>query len=257
MEKQLTTVEQKEIDFYEDELVAIRADDGHIYVSVRHLSDALGLNPTGQIRRIRRQAILDNACYKGYIATPGGPQAANWLRVDLVPLFITGLNMNSVREDIRPKLERFQEEAAKVLWEAFQQGRLTSSVAFDDLLNKNTPAVMAYRQAMAIMELARSQILLEARLDDYGERLERIESVLGDSGRYVTPDQASQISQAVKTVAMKLGKKSGRNEYGSVYGELYRKFGITGYKQLPTTKFRQAMEWLNEWREGIEGDMPF
>ena len=67
MEKQLTTVEQREVSFYEDELVAIRADDGHIYVSVRHLSDALGLNPTGQIRRIRRQAILDKACYKGYI----------------------------------------------------------------------------------------------------------------------------------------------------------------------------------------------
>lgn len=257
MEKQLTTVEQKEVTFYEDELVAIRADDGHIYVSVRHLSDALGLNPTGQIRRIRRQPILDNGSYKGYIFTSGGQQTANWLRVDLVPLFITGLNTNSVREDIRPKLERFQEEAAKVLWEAFQQGRLTSSVAFEDLLDKDTPAVMAYKQAMAIMELARSQILLEARLDDYGERLERIETMLGDSGRYVTPDQASQISQAVKTVAMKLGKKSGRNEYGSVYGELYRKFGITGYKQLPAAKFQEAMDWLNEWREHVEGDLPF
>ncbi len=257
MEKQLTTVEQKEVSFYEDELVAIRADDGHIYVSVRHLSDALGLNPTGQIRRIRRQAILDKACYKGYISTPGGPQAANWLRVDLVPLFITGLNTNSVREDIRPKLERFQEEGAKVLWEAFQQGRLTSSVSFDELLSKDTPAVKAYKQAMAILELARSQVMLEARLDDYGERLERIEAVLGDTGRFVTEDQASQISQAVKTVALKLGKKSGRNEYGAVYGELYRKFGVTGYKQLPASKFQQAMNWLNEWRDNIEGDLPF
>ena len=99
--------------------------------------------------------------------------------------------------------------------------------------------------------------MLEARLDDYGERLERIESMLGDTGRYVTPDQASQISQAVKTVAMKLGKKTGRNEYGAVYGELYRKFGVTGYKQLPATKFQQAMNWLNEWRENIEGELPF
>lgn len=257
MEKYLTTVEQKEVIFYEDELVAIRADDGHIYVSVRHLSDALGLNPTGQIRRIKRQAILDRACHKGYIITPGGPQSANWLRVDLVPIFITGLNTNSVREDIRQKLQRFQEEAAKVLWEAFQQGRLTSPLAFDELLDKDTPAVKAYKQALAILELARGQVLLEAKLDNFGERLERIEAMLGDTSRYVTPDQASQISQAVKTVAMRLGKQSGRNEYGSVYGELYRKFGVTGYKQLPAAEFQGAMNWLNEWRDNIEGNKPF
>ena len=33
------------------------------------------------------------------------------------------------------------------------------------------------------------------------------------------PEQASQISQAVKAVAMELSKQSGRNEYGGVYGE--------------------------------------
>ena len=99
--------------------------------------------------------------------------------------------------------------------------------------------------------------MLEARLDKYGERLERIESMLGDTGRYITPDQASQISQAVKTVALKLGKRSGHNEYGAVYGELYRKFGITGYKQLPTSQFQEAMNWLNDWRENLEGRLPF
>ena len=51
-----------------------------------------------------------------------------------------------------------------------------------------------------------------------------------------------QISQAVKTVAMKLSKASGRNEYGGVYGELYRKFGITSYKQLPVAKIRRSCE---------------
>lgn len=114
------------------------------------------------------------------------------------------------------------------------------------------------------MELARNQVLLEARLDrqdtrlsEYEKRLEGVETTLGYTGRFVTPDQASQISQAVKTVALKLSKKSGRNEYGAVYGELYRKFGITGYKQLPASKFQQAMNWLNEWRENIEGDLPF
>jgi len=117
------------------------------------------------------------------------------------------------------------------------------------------------------MELARNQLLLEAqlethdvRLDEQSRRLELVEATLGDTGRQVTPDQASQISQAVKTVAMKLSKASGRNEYGGVYGELYRKFGITSYKQLPAAKFDEAMNWLNEWRGALSNDedgLPF
>jgi hypothetical protein len=186
------------------------------------------------------------------------------LRVDLVPLWLSGVRVQAAREEIRAKLERFQEEAARVLWEAFQEGRLTVDPSFSELLESDSPAAQAYRMARAMMELARNQLLLEARLDtydtrflDHEKRLEGIEAVLGDPDRFVTPDQASQISQAVKTVAMKLSKKSGRNEYGGVYGELYRKFGITSYKQLPAAKFDEAMRWLNEWRESIEGDVPF
>jgi len=62
---------------------------------------------------------------------------------------------------------------------------------------------------------------------------------LTPANRYVTPDQASQISQAVKAVALAIGKKSGRNEFGAVYGELYRKFGITGTSSCRRAGFRR------------------
>ncbi len=258
----LTTVEQKKVEFYDDELVAIRADDGHIYVSVRHLSDALGLNQTGQIRRVRRQPILDKGCFKGHILTSGGKQQANWLRVDLVPLFLTGVNTKSVKPEIQPKLERFQEEAAKFLWEAFQEGLLTTDATLDDLLATDSPAAQAYKTATALMRLARQQLLLEnhvvTKFKEYDERLETIEATLGDSGRSITPDQASQLSQAVKAVAMILSKKSRRNEYGGVYGEMYRKFGITSYKLLPAYKFEEAMKWLANWYQSItDTEIPF
>jgi hypothetical protein len=186
------------------------------------------------------------------------------LPLDYISGFLFGINANRVRESLREKLIRYQEECYTVLNEAFREGRLTADPAFSDLLAGESPAAQAYKMARAMMELARNQLLLESRLsvhdlrlDDYEKRLEGIEATLGDPSHYVTPDQASQISQAVKTVAMKLSKASGRNEYGGVYGELYRRFGITSYKQLPAAKFDEAMTWLNEWREGIEGDVPF
>jgi len=66
----LVVIEQREVEFYGDELIAVRASDGHIYVSVRHLCDALGLDRTAQVRRIRRQEILNDAYQGGAILTP-------------------------------------------------------------------------------------------------------------------------------------------------------------------------------------------
>jgi hypothetical protein len=77
------------------------------------------------------------------------------------------------------------------------------------------------------------------------------------SSEYLTAGQASQISQAVKAVAMKLGEQSGRNEYGGVYGELYRKFSITSYKLLPAGRFQEAMDFLTDWHQTLVGDEPF
>jgi ferritin-like metal-binding protein YciE len=229
------------------------------------MCQSLGVDTQGQRQRINRHKILNAGLGVCKLHTPsGGAQQAYVLRVDLVPLWLSGIRTASIKEELRPKLERFQQEAASVLWEAFQEGRLTADPTFSELLESESPAAQAYKMARAMMELARNQLILEARIEthdvrlvDHERRLEEVEATLGDSDRHVTPDQASQISQAVKTVAMKLSKASGRNEYGGVYGELYRKFGITSYKQLPAAKFDEAMRWLNEWREGIEGDVPF
>jgi hypothetical protein len=115
------------------------------------------------------------------------------------------------------------------------------------------------------MEMARQQLILEARLSDHAaqlsaheDRLEQIESTLGDRGRFITPEQASSISQAVKSIATALGKKSGRNEYGAVYGEFYRKFGIPSYRELPARRFDEAARFLAEWYQTITGEgLPF
>ncbi|HSH13626.1 MAG TPA: ORF6C domain-containing protein, partial [Desulfurivibrionaceae bacterium] len=114
-------------------------------------------------------------------------------------------------------------------------------------------AQMALDQAKAVYALARAQVRMEARLEDHEQRLEYLEGRIAAPDATVTEDQASQISQAVKAVAMKLSEQSGRNEYGGVYGELYRKFGITSYKLLPATKFEAAMAWLTEWYRSAGG----
>jgi hypothetical protein len=183
------------------------------------------------------------------------------LPLDYISGFLFGINATRVKEELRERIILYQRECFRVLAEAFEEGRLTPSPSFEALLETDSAAVQAYKTFRALTRLARNQILLEARLtgrlDGHEQRLEQLESTLGDPDRQVTPDQASQISQAVKAVAMKMSEQSGRNEYGGVYGELYRKFGITSYKLLPANRFQDAMDFLTQWHGSLVGDEPF
>ena len=262
--KALISVEQKEVVFYDDILIAIRADDSHVYVSLRQMCDALGMDRTAQVRRIRRQPILEEGLQGGVIMAPpsadgrgGGKQKANLLRVDLVPLWLSGIDTKRVKEQIRAKLEKYQREAAKVLWEAFQSGRLTTDPTFDELLNTNSPAAQAVLMAQAVLKIAQQQLLLESRLDVYDERLEAVEAQLGNSARMITIRQAEKISQAVKAIALELGHRTKRNEHGGVYGEVYRTYGITSYKELPASKYEECVGWLNDWYKSLVDDVVF
>jgi hypothetical protein len=258
LSKALISIEQKEVEFYGDELSAVRADDGRIYASIRHMCQALSIDDQGQRQRINRHTILSRGLMVCKLHTIQGDRDSYVLRADLVPLWLSGIRTSSVNAESRPKLERFQEEAAAVLWEAFQEGRLTADSTFEELLESaDEGLVQAYQMAQAIVQLARNQILLEGRMSQAEYRLDTIEAQLGNPEKQVTPDQASQISQAVKAVALALGKKTKRNEFGACYGELYRRYGVTSYKALPAHKFEDALNFLTEWHQNITTGVPF
>lgn len=261
----LIPAEQREVAFYEDMVVAVRLADGRVFVPVKPICDLLGVDWAGQYRRIRRDPVLSEAAQPVDVtSTRRGSQPMVCLPLDLLSGFLFGLNADRVKPELRERVIRYQRDCYKVLAEAFQEGRLTAEPDLDALLRADSPAAQAYQMARAIMQMARQQLLLEAQLKQHtdhlthhAQRLERLEEQLGDPARQVTPDQAMQITQAVKTVALALGKRTGRNEYGGVYGELYRRYSINSYKALPARKFGEALEWLNQWLQSLTDDGPF
>ena len=270
-QKALAPVDERVVDFYGDELTAVlvrEAEREEIYVPVRPIADYLGLTWSSQYMRLQRDRILGEAI-RGVLVTRtpgrgGGRQEMVALPLKFIPGWLFGISVNRVREELRDRILRYQRECYDVLWEAFQEGRLTASEDFESLLRQADPDVVhAYQIAQAVVRMARNQILLEARLtgrlDDHERRLETVESTLGDPGRAITPAQAARISQAVKAIALELGKKSQRNEFGGVYGEFYRRFEIPGYRELPVHRFEEAMEFMTEWWRELTGSdkVPF
>lgn len=72
MNQSLTIIEQREVAFYNDELIAVRASDGQVYVSVRHLCEAVGITRQPQVRRITEHHVLSKEYAGGTIMIPPG-----------------------------------------------------------------------------------------------------------------------------------------------------------------------------------------
>lgn len=264
-EKAIEPIEQKTVLFYDDEITAVRLSDGSVYIPIRPLCEILGVAWNGQYERIQRDPVLSSVLMSVRVTrTDIEPSSRRPLQSDVscLPLeylngWMFGINANRVKAELRDRIIRYQRECYKVLHEAFQDRRLATDQSFDDLLKTDSPAAQAYRMAQAMMHLARQQLLLESRMDDHENRLERLETQINGTEQTISEAQASQISQAVKAVALELSKRNGRNEYGGVYGEMYRRYEITSYKLLPIHRFREAMDWLSEWYQSLTNETQF
>jgi hypothetical protein len=277
-DKALVPVEQREVEFYEDRVLAVRVEDGTVYVPIRPICDLLGVAWAGQYERLKRNEVLSDLLMSVSVTltdiapSDRRPRTSEMicLPLDYIAGFLFGINAGRVKPELKERVLRYQRECYKVLAEAFQEGRLTSEPSFSELLNSADPdVVQAYQIAQAVVNLARNQIMIEARLsgrieaqqtqlEDHDQRLELIEATLGDEDRYVTEKQATAINQAVRSIGLVLSQKSGRNEYGACWGEFYRKFGVSKYRHLPAAKFDDAMKWLAEWYSSLtDEEVPF
>jgi hypothetical protein len=255
-------IEQKSIVFYEDEITALVVDkngQASVYVPLLPICEYVGLDWSAQRQRIRRNEILDKEMILLPLAAADGrTRDMACLPLDMLNGWLFGLNTSRVKDEIRPRLLRYQHECYRVLANYFGAQPVARPGSVSGL-------AQVREMGLAIARLAEEQMAFEMRLggtetavDEHDRRISILEErVLSDEAA-VTEAQASQISQAVKAVAIALGQKSGRNEYGGVYGEMYRRFEVTSYKMIPAGRFEEAMSWLTEWYQSItDNNLPF
>ncbi|MBX7253319.1 MAG: hypothetical protein K1X50_15175 [Candidatus Promineofilum sp.] len=212
---------------------------------------------SAQRKRIVGDAVLSEAVRAVAVTATeaGGRREMLCLPVDLLNGWLFGVSAERVKPEIRERLIRYQKECYRVLARAFVKEPTAGAVS------PTTATLLQVREmGRAIMQMAEEQIESERRLTTTELRLERAAQVYGDLTRCVTTieqklipgptvaeEQASQISQAVKAVALAFGKDSGRNEFGGVYGEFYRKFGVASNRMLPARRLEEATSFLADW----------
>ena len=255
VDKALVPIEQREVDFYGDDIPAVIIEGGEVYVPVRPICHFLGVQWAAQSKRIKRDPILSESALSVSVmdtqSTPPQKRTMTCLPLDYLNGWLFGINTNRVKPALKEPLLRYQRECYRVLAKHFARREVAPGMA---------TLAHVRDMSLAIATLAQEQMEFEQQTGDRFESVELRLTIVEDKlspGEAVTNDQASQVSQAVKAVAMKMGEKTGKNEYGGVYGELYRKFGITSYKLLPAIRFHEAMDFLTTWHGSLVGSEPF
>jgi hypothetical protein len=263
---------QKTVVFYGDTLIATQVmDTGAIFVPLNHLCDNLGIARPRQMQRVRDHPVLSRGFVTLAIQTAGGAQDMHCLRLDLIPLWLAGINANRVASAVQEKLIRYQAEAAAVLWAAFRPDILPAD---ETTLSPSAAsgAALAYEIATAVQHLARQQMELEQRLTgrldqmarwakDFSQHIDQrlahqdthilaLELQIGPQAT-LSEQQAAELALAVKNVGHALSGQGIRAGYGQVYSDMYRRYGISSYKNLPQSKFDEVLQWLHTWHASL------
>ncbi|MFP4441104.1 MAG: phage antirepressor N-terminal domain-containing protein [Chloroflexaceae bacterium] len=272
---------QHKIPFYEDELMAVQQPDGVIFAILPQLCDNLGVTREGQTRRIQRHAVLSEGLVTLKVQTEGGTQTVRGLRIDLLPLWLSGIQASRVKEELRHKLVRYQREAAFVLWQAFKSQIVPETTALEASPSPEVEQSMQELQRIAEMgeaiahmarqqmEIQRQQHHLAERLNKAGQVVKVMQSevanvkvrldVLEDKlhpHAYITDQQAANVANAVKALAEMLTRQKGKNQYQGVFAELHRRFGVSSYKHIRQEQYDAVLTFLDDWyaaaKEGRE-----
>lgn len=275
-DKVLVPISQKTVGFYDDEITTIIIDDdqGHeVYVPLRPLCEYLGVSWNGQRERIKRDPVLDEVTMSARVTradiSEGSRQPKTsemlCLPLDYLNGWLFGITANRVKDDdVRTKLIRYQKECYRVLAQEFVQTAVSPTPGSSTLQHVRD-------MGLAIVRLAEEQMEFDRRLDKTDSVVQETAVVVDglqkrvqaletrtDPGEDISEEQASQVSQAVKAIAIVWGKQTGASQFGSVYGEMYRKFGVTSYKKIRLSQFEAVMLWLNEWYQTLANeDLPF
>lgn len=253
----LVPVEERTVLFYDDEIrgVAVMATPSQrvVYVPVRQLCDFLGVDYTAQRRRIGRDPVLADVVADVVVQTAGGPQAMPSLPLDYLNGWLFGINANRVKAATRERLIRYQRECYQVLADAFVEPPLGG-----DLSPEAAGSIAALRQirenALALARLAEEQIRITERLDraaivvgEHSRRLAALERQLRPE-RAISDAQATEVAQKVKTIAMHLAAaEPGKNHFQGIFSEMYRRFGVTSYRNIRQADYQRVLAFLDEW----------
>jgi len=226
------------------------------YIQIRDVCEIFGVNPEGQIERIRNHHALRKGLVKVDIPGEYGEKGAvrvekrNAISANRFHAWLTTISVErlDVDEETKQHLYDFQDAAADVLYAFFGRQIVPNDILEEQEANLPVAVRDFYaamdqaRMAMEKVDAVENKVLL---LDD---RLSRLEIFLKphQDEEIITKPQQRQFQKWVAIIGDLLEKK-GIGNAGTVHNELKDQFGYPKYTMLPQRQFEDVRKYLIQW----------
>jgi len=172
-----------------------------------------------------------------------------------------------VRADLRDRLKAYKRWVRRVVYDAFaRETGLTAIVQMGEAIASLARQQIAFEQhtetRLTVLEDSVGEVT--GRLDQAAavvsslmRRMTAVEGMVSTNAT-ISDVQAAEISTLVKAIAIEMVAKGsgtapkGRNPYQSTFSELYRRFRVSSYHNIPLTKYGEVMAWLREYQETLD-----
>jgi len=278
----LLVVDHRSVRLDEDtEVTAVKvADDtpdGAIYVPLRPLCVALGLNVPGQIQRIRRRKAYAEMLRTLPVPTAGGRQDLICLDIEALPGWLAGIDTSRVRSELEERLVGYQQWARRRIADAFfaelaggrgdarAVGPTAGNGSALDQIEAFGLALTAFARQQREFELryvtdhaeVRGELThlggeiarLDGRLDRAAEAfatLVRDVTIRLDGSDVITDAQQADIKAMVQAIGREMQRRGLANPYQSIWTSLYKQFRVPTYSRIKIAQYPAVMAWLEE-----------
>jgi hypothetical protein len=147
----IVPIEQRDVDFYGDTITAalVETEEGgsQVYVPLRPICEYLGLDWSSQLKRIRRDPVLNEALVSVVMMTTEiergrgqGRREALCLELEQLPGWLFGIEAKRVKPELRERVTRYRKDCFRVLWQAFKNEALGLAAFGGSFPKDNAPA---------------------------------------------------------------------------------------------------------------------
>lgn len=260
----------RELQFDGDRLVAVILDGDGVAVPVRFVCQALGLDVGSQSERLQEHEVLTKGLRVVRVRQGNQLRPLVALLHRYIPFWLATISPSQVREDVRPKLVRYQTELVDIL--AALYGADLSAAA----PTSTDPTLASLQQTMASalteLRLAREAILAlqqqqaeqdytlstqrghaeiqDRTLAEHQQKIGRIEGMMDEvleqiaHHTTITGPQQEVISRSIKRIASRYKRANGQEIFGRLFAQFCMDFGTPKYSLLPAGKYDAALDWL-------------
>lgn len=257
--------EQLPITLFEGVVLAVRGDNGLIYIGLRDLCAVLGLNHSAQRRRI----LLDEALHLTQFRVQSGGQfrTLDFLLLEDIPVWLLGVQEGRVGEEAQERFGYVKTYLVSAVQRAFTE--LSSlpdgpSSAIEDLADLDRIDVafaqlaeIGRRQAEleASQERARSAFRdLRALITEVRDRVRELER---QAKTTLSPAQRGTIYQMVQQWGVARAEHDRNVKQGVAirrsWAEVNAAFGVSTYTDLPAARYDEVVRYVKDQYRALTG----